>query len=198
MPAPALVTSKEEDPFYAWYYYSNKDTGVSRWTPPPPPGAVCQDGGKASSDDDRKRESVASMMSFVVKVPKPSSYDKEINGEVVREEVKATNPEEPQKELTVHELTFTGMKPTKLYMNPKEGQESFPEKARALGIDPKGLTRQQLTKAVRDYWIRQHGDDVQSYQRSRCFVGEYVVYLIFLCISLDTLCSHVFFQSLHV
>ena len=60
----------------------------------------------------------------------------------------------------------------KLYMKPTGDQLSFPDKAREIGIDPHGMTRQQLTKAVRSYFVEVvHEGDVQSYLASDCFKG---------------------------
>ena len=60
-------------------------------------------------------------------------------------------------------------------MKPVGGQLSFPDKAREIGVNPEGLTRQELTSAVRNHFVEVvHGGDVQSYLASDCFKGTHV------------------------
>ena len=164
-----------------FFYFSNKSTGVVRWTPPPPSGAICTDCDRKESDDSRKKKNVVgSLLNFLIQPPKNNAYALELEGEDVVEEVPGPtiiySPERTE-EPTVAQMTFTGELPEKLFMRPKGGRLSFPEKAREIGVDPTGLTRQQLTHRVRLYWIKQHKDCVQSYLQSHCFKGMCLIQL---------------------
>ena len=109
--------------------------------------------------------------------PPAEAYAKELQGEEVDEPVEEENAEveaevAPSKP-TPAQLTFTGLVPMKLYMKPRGDQTtSFPDKAREIGVNPDGMTRQQLTQAVRRHFIDVvHGGDEQSYLASDCFKG---------------------------
>ena len=54
--------------------------------------------------------------------------------------------EEETMELNPAQLTFSGLLPVKLYKNMKGEQLLFPEKAREIGVNSNGLTRNQVIK----------------------------------------------------
>ena len=183
---PKCVENDDKELEWVFTYYSNKITGEVRWTAPPPEGALQLEEDKDILDltnGAKKVGNPGSMNNYVVRPPSDDAYARELLGESEPEEqvqtkeldtepaVTETNAEPSSP--TPAQLTFTGMVPVKLFMRPKDNQPSFPKKAREVGVGPTGLTRQQLTQALRQHFLRVHNDELSSYHASDCFRPEY-------------------------
>ena len=155
LPRPQRVDNDEGDVEWVFLYYSNKLTGKVTWTPPPPPGIL-------ENEDDAmdvepilaSKQNLSSMKSFVITPPPAEAYARELTGEGEQpaDAIIPINLEEEEETvaLTPAQLTFTGMLTAMLYMNPKGEQPLFRGKAREVGVNPDGLTHNQLIKALYD------------------------------------------------
>ena len=180
--APKCLADDDDDLEWFFYYYSNKITGETRWTPPPPEEDQLQCVGGADvpavSPDGKAASNPGKMDSFVVPYPSDDAYARELLGEpephpeVDQTDTGPVDETAESAEPTPSGLTFTGLLPVMLYMKPKSDQPSFPKKAEEAGVNPTGLTRQQLTHAVRQHFLALHENDVQKYLASDCFKAE--------------------------
>eukprot|EP00956_Cyclotella_meneghiniana_P015423 scaffold23618_cov23-Cyclotella_meneghiniana.AAC.1 len=182
---PRLVDNESGDLEWVYWFWCNKKTHASSWFPPPPIGLLSEESDVEDTEEDQSTpQKKGGLMSFVVRQPPAESFALEESGELTVEKEAATEEEntvKPDEPLvfygppSMYDITFTGDLPVFLPMRPNAANASlsFPQKAREIGVNPNGLTRQQLTKAVRQRFIHHyhHGDD-KSYLQSNCFAAK--------------------------